>query len=92
MAQVKYLDLDGVTQLVALVKQMNADLRTELVAMIEQGGGEVQPHTHSADDITTGVLSVPRGGTGVSSDDAAYMKYVEANFMSNEDFIEYLNE
>lgn len=48
-------------------------------------GAAAAEHVHDASDVTTGVLAVERGGTGVSSDDAAFQKYVVAHYVQNKE-------
>ena len=48
-------------------------------------GAAAAEHVHDAADVTTGVLAVERGGTGVSSDDAAFQKYVVAHYVQDKD-------
>ena len=47
-------------------------------------------HKHDASDVTTGVLAVERGGTGVSTDDAAFQKYVTSHYLDNDELLAYL--
>ena len=53
-------------------------------------GAAPAKHVHDAADVTTGVLSVERGGTGVTTDDAAYQKYVTSHYLSNDELLAYL--
>jgi len=39
----------------------------EFFTVVEELVGDVQAHNHAATDITTGVLAVARGGTGIGS-------------------------
>ena len=48
-------------------------------------GAAAAEHAHDAADVTTGVLAVERGGTGVSSDDAAFQKYVVAHYVQDKE-------
>lgn len=48
-------------------------------------GAAAAEHVHDAADVTTGVLAVERGGTGVSSDDAAFQKYVVAHYVQDKE-------
>lgn len=58
------------------------DLSTVTPAAI---GAAAAEHVHDAADVTTGVLAVERGGTGVSSDDAAFQKYVVAHYVQDKE-------
>ncbi|MBM6756689.1 hypothetical protein H6A18_09260 [Collinsella tanakaei] len=53
-------------------------------------GAAPAKHTHDASDVVSGVLAVVRGGTGVTSDDAAFQKYVAAHYPDNDELLAYL--
>lgn len=55
-------------------------------------GAAPAKHVHDAADVTTGVLAVERGGTGVTTDDAAFQKYVTSHYPDSDDLLAYLGQ